>query len=58
MSEHESEPHGLTEDELDAQDGEPLPAREAMSVVEPTIGRLPPLDDVPVDQLPDPKPTY
>ena len=48
----------LSEEELEAQRPEPLPAREAMSIVDPGIGRPVPLDDMPVDQVPDPKPTY
>jgi hypothetical protein len=33
-----STPEGLTQDELDAQDGEQLPEREAMSIVGPDVG--------------------
>ena len=37
MAEEHSEPAALTEDELDAQSGEQLPDREAMSLVDANI---------------------
>jgi hypothetical protein len=34
----EKDPTDLTEEELKKQDGEPLPVREAMSLITPPIG--------------------
>jgi hypothetical protein len=34
----------VTDEELDAQDAERLPDREVMSIVDPDVGRLPPVD--------------
>jgi hypothetical protein len=33
----------LTEEELAEQDGEPLPERAAMAIVDPNLGTLPPV---------------
>jgi len=38
---------GVTEEELAAQDGETLPPREVMSVIDCTFERPVPLEDVP-----------
>jgi hypothetical protein len=38
MDEKHGQDEGLTPEELEEQDGEPLPDREAMSVITPPIG--------------------
>jgi len=47
--------HGLTPEELHAQDGEPLPERAALTSLNPAIGPMPPVvaDDVlyPIDPI-------
>jgi hypothetical protein len=64
MSEHEQKPAEVTPEELEKQNGEPLPDREAMSLVwiEPdvlpgegtdTTGD-PPVKDLPSKELPPP----
>lgn len=47
----------LDPDELEAQNAEPLPDREAMSIVDPDVlYRLPPLDADPSTLPPEPGP--
>jgi hypothetical protein len=39
----ESTEHELTEEELEEEDAEPLPDREAMSIIDPNLGPTPPI---------------
>ena len=46
--EHKREPEELTEDEVERADGEPLPKREAMTVLKPPL----PVDSLPIEPMP------
>jgi hypothetical protein len=52
MSESENERTELTDEELEQQEAEPLPAREAMSVLNPSGFQPLPVVELPTDSDP------
>jgi hypothetical protein len=47
MTDETSEPEVISDDELERQQGEPLPDRAAMSIITPGFERPVPLEDAP-----------
>ena len=47
MTDETPTPNGLTDEELEAQRAEPLPDREAMTLIDGGFGRPMPLDGLP-----------